>query len=232
MDPTHFEVEAGELTLSVQLRRSDRAQRMSLRVHLSGEGVILVLPKGVPLADGLRFARSKSDWIEGRLALLPVRVTFEDGAIVPLFGVPHVIRHRPDARRGVWVEDGIIHVSGGAEHLSRRLLDWLKREARDAIAPRARLHAATLGKQVNRITLRDPRSRWGSCASGGNLSFSWRLVLAPLSVLDYVVAHEVAHLVEMNHSDNFWRVVARLMEGAGAARSWLRRKGNELHRFG
>lgn len=233
MDPGHVDVDAGGQVLSIHLRRSDRAKRMSLRVHPSGTGgVVLVLPKGVPLAEGVRFARSKSDWISQRLALLPTRIPFADGAVVPLLGVPHLIRHRPDARRGVWAEEGIIHVSGQAEHLPRRLLDWLKREARAAIVPRARQHAATLGKQINRITLRDPRSRWGSCAPGGNLSFSWRLVLAPLPVLEYVVAHEAAHLAEMNHSDQFWQVVAHLMEGTGTARSWLRRKGGELHRFG
>lgn len=232
MDTARVVLEVGGRGLSVLLRRSGSARRMSLRVLPSGEGVVLVLPMGARVADGLDFARSKAGWIENRLVRLPERVPFEEGAVVPLLGVPHTIRHRPDARRGVWAEEDILHISGRPEHLSRRLADWLKREARDVIAPRAHLHAATLGKQVNRISLRDPRSRWGSCTSGGDLSFSWRLVLAPLPVLEYVVAHEVAHLVEMNHSEAFWRIVAGLVPDVGASRSWLRSRGGELHRFG
>ena len=231
-EPSHLDIDVGGKVVSVLLRRSDRAQRMSLRVPLSGDGVVLVLPKSAALTDGLRFAHSKSDWIEDRLALLPARVAFADGAVIPLFGIPHVLRHSSNTRCGVWAEDGVIFVSGKAEHLSRRVTDWLKRQARDAIALSARRHAAALGKDVGRITLRDPRSRWGSCAACGNLSFSWRLVLAPRPVLEYVAAHEVAHLVEMNHSDRFWRIVATLAEEMATARTWLRRNGGELHRFG
>jgi hypothetical protein len=160
------------------------------------------------------------------------RLPFVDGADLPLFGVPHRLRHAPFERRGVWVEDGVIHVCGQPEHFARRVGDWLKREARREIGRRAESMAAIVGKPIRRIRLTDPRSRWGSCNSRGTLAFSWRLVLAPADVLGYVVAHEVAHLVELNHSPAFWRVVGSLTAEAGAARSWLKRHGAQLHDYG
>ncbi|MEO5375825.1 MAG: M48 family metallopeptidase [Alphaproteobacteria bacterium] len=227
-----MDIKIGERLLPVVMRRSAAATRMSLRLAPAGESLLLVLPSDVPAAAGLAFVRTREDWISTRLSALPPRRPFADGATVPLLGVDHVIRHRPEARRGVWAEDGVIGVSGPGEHLPRRVGDWLLREARAAIAPRAQAYAGRIGRSVHRITLRDPRSRWGSCSSRGDLSFSWRLVFAPLPVLEYVVAHEVAHLEELNHSAAFWRVVDGLVDGVAEARGWLRRHGAGLHRLG
>src|SRR5690606_6087885 len=153
--------------------------------------------------SGLAFARERREWIRRQLDALPPRRPFVDGAEIPLLDVPHVLRHRPDARRGVWREGGALNVSGQAEHLSRRVHDWLREEARRLIAPRAQASAARLSRAAGRITIRDPRTRWASCSRDGAMSFSWRLALAPEWVLDYVVAHEAAHLVEMNHGPAF-----------------------------
>lgn len=228
--PPMVEIEGRAVPVTV--RRSARACRMSLRVDTMADAVILVMPDGVALSQGLRFVTAKRDWIAGRLAALPPRIAFADGAVVPLLGVAHTVHHRPEARRGVWCEDGSLHVSGRAEFLARRLKDWLKDHAQREVAARAYPMAERLGRRLAGIVLRDQRSRWGSCTSDGRLAFSWRLVLAPEPVLSYVVAHEVAHLVEMNHSPAFWRLVHQLMPDAAAPRHWLRLNGGTLHRYG
>ena len=222
---------------AVPARHSARARRLLLRVDPARGGPELVLPEGVDPARAEAFARQNLGWLRTRLAHLPNRVAFADGVAVPILGVEHRIRHRPAQRGGVWRvrgPDGSVelHVSGTAEHLARRGTDFLKAEAKRVITPRARAHADTVDRRAGRVTVRDTASRWGSCSSRGNLSFSWRLVLAPERVLDYVVAHEAAHLVEMNHSPRFWRLVGRLMPGYEPERAWLKRHGGRLHAYG
>lgn len=220
---------ADGLELAVRVNR--RARRISLKVDPALERAVLVLPGPGALDEGVSFARSRAPWLKGALARLPPRVAFADGALVPYRGRPHRIRHVP-ADRGVRCRDDEILVAGRPEHLERRLADWLKAEARRLLAIRATAHAAALERRVARIGVRDPRSRWGSCAPDGRLSFSWRLVLAPPEVLDYVVAHEVAHLVEANHGPGFWALVARLEPDYAPAKAWLKRHGPALHRYG
>ena len=152
--------------------------------------------------------------------------------MVPILGVEHLVRHRPDARGTVWLEAGEIHVAGGLEFLPRRLSDYLRRRARQEIAARVAVHAAHVAKPVKGVTVRDTTSRWGSCSPTGGLSFSWRLVLAPAAVLDYVVAHEVAHLAHFDHSPRFWGLVGQMIDDVEGPRRWLRDHGAALHRFG
>jgi predicted metal-dependent hydrolase len=205
---------------------------MSLRIDPQDGAVVLVLPPHLATSQGLAFAMSKADWLASRLAALPANIPFDDGMDLPLLGVPHRVCHDPAGRRGVWTTGGEIHVAGQAEHFARRLTDWLKRRAREEIVARALPMAASIGKPVGVIRLKDTRSRWGSCNSRGDLAFSWRLLLAPAEVLAYVVAHEVAHLSEMNHSAAFWRLVDSLVTHAGSSRAWLKRNGAQLHRYG
>lgn len=223
-------LDLGGHTVSVTVKRSALARRISLRVD-PARGAVLMLPQKARLADGERFLLAHRVWLAEKLARLPGRIALDDGATVPLLGVPHPIRHAPQARRGVWVEDGALLVSGLPEHVGRRVADFLKAEAKRLIVPRANDLAARLGRKAGRITVKDTRSRWGSCSSVGDLAFSWRLVLAPEQILDYVVAHEVAHLVEMNHSPAFWAVVEDLVGDARAPRRWLKVHGPGLHRF-
>ena len=152
--------------------------------------------------------------------------------LVQVLGVDHEIRHIPDLVGGTRRDDGVIRVGGRAEHVPRRVLDYLTGEARRELAVRARAKAALLGARVAAVTVRDTRSRWGSCSATGRLSFSWRLILTPDAVLDYVVAHEVAHLKEMNHSARFWAVCARLTAEVEAPRAWLKANGARLLRYG
>jgi predicted metal-dependent hydrolase len=212
------------------LRPSRRAKRIILRIDPVGT-VTLVVPRRTSRDEAVAFARSKADWLNDRLAALPVQVPFADGAFVPVLGRAHRIRHEPQSR-GVRLGRREIVVAGEIDHLSRRVADFLKREARRECAERANLFARRIGQRVARVTVRDPKGRWGSCSHRGRLSFSWRLILAPEWVLDYVIAHEVAHLVEMNHGPRFWRLVERLYPDSLRPREWLRRNGTRLHRYG
>lgn len=225
-----LEVDLGGRSVTVTVRRSAAARRLSLRLD-PALGPLLVVPARTRLAEAEAFLLGHRIWLAERLARLPPRVALVDGARLPLLGIEHEIRHEPQARRGVWAEAGVLHVSGRAEHLPRRVGDYLKAEAKRRIYGLAFDLAARLGRTPGRVTVRDTRSRWGSCSSRGDLSFSWRLVLAPESVLTYVVAHEVAHLAEMNHSPAFWLLVEELVGDPGPAKRWLKANGGRLHGY-
>ncbi len=225
-------IELGGREVALVVRRSARARRLALRIPGHDDSVELVLPARAAEADGLAFLRSRTDWVIERLERMPPRVPFADGAVLPLGGAPHVLRHVGGRGAPVRLDGNEILVTGRPDHMARRAGDWLRAEARRRIEPLAHRMAAEIGREVNRITIRNQKSRWGSCAPGGRLSFNWRLVLAPAWVLDYVVAHEVAHIAEPNHSPAFWAVVARLNPDAKAGRAWLRREGMDLHRYG
>jgi len=221
-----------DLSSSVVIRRSARARRISLKVDLRDGTVTLVLPPRATVAAGERFLAEQRHWVAQRLAALPAAQPLMDGATMPYRGVPHVIRHRPGSRGTVWIEQGEIHVAGAIEHLPRRLTDWLKRQARATLEPRVLELSASIGKRVRRVTVREMKTRWGSCSSEGQLSFSWRLILAPETVADYLVAHEVAHLLHMDHSPRFWAAVDRLTPHRRSGEAWLKRHGATLHRIG
>ncbi|MBI2586118.1 MAG: M48 family metallopeptidase [Rhodospirillales bacterium] len=225
----------GGRDVPIRVYRNPRARQIILRVDGvgdDGDGIVLTLPRRTDLAEGLELAREKRDWVLERLERLAPRVPFSAGARIPLGGVDHEIRHRPDGRGGVWRDGFAIVVSGRPEHLARRVRDWLREQARSEIATRVQEKACLLERAPGRITVRDTRSRWGSCSHDGNLSFCWRLVMAPMMVLDYVVAHEVAHLRWNHHGPRFWGTVATLTADAEAARRWLDDHGERLHRYG
>jgi hypothetical protein len=157
--------------------------------------------------------------------------------VIPLRGVDHRIVHRGSARGTVWIEiDGngerLLCVAGAEPHIPRRVRDFLKREAKSDLDGASKRAAHELGVAFKRVSIRDPSSRWGSCSTTGVLSYSWRLIFAPPFVLDYLAAHEAAHLIEMNHSRKFWRVVERICPHVARAKSWLDAHGSDLHRFG
>ena len=217
----------------VSIRVSPRARRVGLRIDPAERRVEVILPHGVAVKTGLRFLEAKRDWVAARLDALPQPVPFVEGALIPVLGVVHRIRRERDPTAPpVRIVDGEIRVRGDPAHLARRVRDHLIGAARAEITPRARRIAAQIGRDVARVNLRDTRSRWGSCSAQGNLSFSWRLILAPEPVLDYVVTHEVAHLVEMNHGPRFWALVARLAPDSAGPRAWLKRHRTRLLSYG
>jgi predicted metal-dependent hydrolase len=236
-EPSRLLVKHGSQIYSVRLRRHRRARRYTLRIHPSDREAILTMPPRGTIAEAKDFAQRHGGWIAARLGRLPKAAPFLPGTVVPLRGVAHRIVHRATMRGTVWTEvrdsgERILCVAGAMEHIERRVLDYLKREARKDLQKASLSYAQTLGVRVRRLSIRDQSSRWGSCTSAGSLSFSWRLILAPPYVLDYLAAHEVAHLVEMNHSARFWRVVAKVCPSVERAKSWLDTHGNDLHRYG
>ena len=239
--PTHIDLMHGGIAYKVTLKRAASARRFTLRVRSASRDVVLTVPVRSSLVAARAFAERHLDWIEKRLAQLPQPIRFVPGARIPVRGVEHLVVHRPGLRKTVWIEanpDGrssaatmLLCVAGEVGHIERRIRDYLKREAKADIEAAVRHHTTTIGKVARNITLRDTTSRWGSCSSKGSLNFSWRLILAPGYVLDYLAAHEVAHLVHMNHSDQFWALTARLAPGWMRAETWLKGHGIGLYRF-
>lgn len=220
----------------VRLRRHHQARRYTLRIHAANREVVLTMPPRGSVKQAKEFAQRHGPWIAARLGRLPDTVPFVHGTLLPLRGVDHRIEHRKGTRGTVWVEthtdSPLLCVAGGAPHVPRRVRDYLKREARRDLEVASRAAAQALEVDIRRVSVRDQSSRWGSCSSTGVLSYSWRLILAPPFVLEYLAAHEVAHLIEMNHSQRFWRLVERICPEMGRAKAWLDAHGAGLHRYG
>ncbi|MEX0752490.1 MAG: SprT family zinc-dependent metalloprotease [Xanthobacteraceae bacterium] len=221
----------------VRVRRHRQARRYTLRIQTATREVVLTMPPRGSLKEAQKFAQKHGGWIASRLGCLPEAAPFIPGVLLPLRGVPHHIVHCRDTRGVVWTESNgcgerLLCVAGDPAHINRRVTDFLKREARHDLERASRHYAERLGARIKRIAIRDPSSRWGSCSTTGVLSFSWRLILAPSFVLDYLAAHEVTHLIEMNHSARFWRLLEQLSPATKRAKTWLDLHGNNLHGYG
>lgn len=221
--------------MTYRLRTSPRARRITLRLAARDGSLQVTAPPTVSHRQVQAFLKSQSGWLAKRRATLPEPVPFAADQELPILGELYAIRHCPDARRGVWLEPGVLNVSGHCDHLPRRIEDFLRSYARQQLNQEARHRSGQLppdARPLGRITVRDTTSRWGSCSSSGNLSFSWRLVFAPREVFDYVVVHELAHLVHLDHSRAFWCLVKDMKSDFEFARTWLRREGSSLLRYG
>lgn len=220
----------------IEIKRHGSARRYTIRVREATRDIVLTMPPRGKLSRARSFAERNVAWITMRLKRLPGPVPFADGQTIPLRGVPHRIVHRPQARGTVWTEqtpDGaLLCVAGKTSHVARRIRDYLKQEARRDFQAASRHYAATLDVTIRSISIRDTASRWGSCSYNGALSFSWRIILAPPLVLDYLAAHEVAHRIELNHSKRYWKVVDSIFAERARAEKWLRTQGTSLHRYG
>lgn len=225
-------VEIAGRSIEVDIRRNPRARRLILRVNPWPGSATLVTPRFIDQKRAQRFVHEHSGWLTEKLALQPDPVSFSDGAEIPFRGRLHRLVSLPEPRGALICANDEIRVPGGPTHLNRRLTEWLKREARTAITASVHEHAAAFERTPSRITIRDQKSRWGSCSLSGNMSFSWRLILAPPEILDYVCAHEAAHLVQMNHGDKFWQLVKNRIADPDSANQWLNQRGSELHRYG
>ncbi len=224
------------VTHRVTLKRVATARRFTLRVKAANHEAVLTMPPRASLKTALAFAERHAEWIGTRLGALPGRIALLPGTLLPLRGVQHlIVLDRTVLRR---VQPGTAADGSPVLRVASRAADpagaghgFLLDEARRDLETAVRRHAAAAGKRVGRLTLRDTRSRWGSCSSRGTLNFSWRLILAPPLVLDYLAAHEVAHLVHLDHSDAFWSLTRSLAPEMDAAEAWLKHHGPGLHRF-
>jgi len=219
----------GDPPIPLILRRSAQAKRISLRISQLDGRVTLTMPKRLAEREAMDFARSKEAWIRKHLAARGDDVLVGIGSVLPLGG--QMVEVKAGLGRRVELTPDAVLVPGAPERAGKRLGAHLKELARDRLAGASDDYAARLGRSYARITLRDTRSRWGSCTSDGGLMYSWRLIMAPPQVLDYVAAHEVAHLAQMNHSPAFWAEVTRIYGDYAAPRKWLRSHGNALHRY-
>ena len=235
-----------DLGAPVEVRRHPGARRLTLRVSRTRRAVIVTLPVQCDLDEAGSFLHRNIAWVRERLDSLPVPVPFRDGAFMPLRGEPHRVvfagrnatapgskdKVRGTVRCCARAEYPELQVIGAPEHAPRRLREWLCTEALRDLDQRVAWHAERLRLKPKRIAVRDQSSRWGSCSTTGVLSFSWRLILAPSQILDYVAAHEVAHLKEMNHGPRFWALVRESMPAMDEAKRWLQIYGMDLHRYG
>lgn len=220
----------------VRLSVNPRARRISIRIDGRAGEAVLVAPSERKLAQALAFARTKAGWIAERLTARPEREALSPGATVPVFGRPArlVATGGAGAARLIEDADGPVIASGGeGEAYARRVENLLKRLARDTLVERTEVHRAALGQKPVRVSIGDPKSRWGSCTPGRRtIRYSWRVVMAPPEVIDYLAAHEVAHLVHADHSPAYWSVVERLVGDHRPFRKWLREHGPALHAVG
>jgi len=234
-EPKIVTLAVGAEVVPVRLRRSAGARRISLRVSEMARQVVLTVPKRAALSTALAFLERHAGWIGERRAAWTAPIALQEGAIFPLRGVAHrVVLAAPVGVPSLRLdgETPVIELpAADANALARRLSAFLKAEARRDLEAATAPHLAALDVQATAFRIGDPKSRWGSCSARGTLSFSWRLVLAPPYVLDYVAAHEVAHLRELNHSPRFWALVAGLYPEFEAAELWLKRHGAGLHRY-
>lgn len=219
--------------VTVNFRKHGTAKRIVLRLARDSTGVVVTIPKRVSRARGMAFVEKSVPWISRQLKLRKPQTALGHGSTIPLRGFPHQINaiHQRRGLISVDPESCAIHVPGDPKHLPRRLRDWLKALAKAELTEASNRYAKAMNVKLGRISIRDQKSRWGSCSSSGDLSYSWRLILAPPHVLDYVAAHEVAHRLEMNHGPRFWRQVLTHCPQAGEAKRWFKTHGTGLHRI-
>lgn len=220
---------SGRSDIVIQVKRSARSKRLNLRVSSLDGRITLTAPPKVPERQLQAFIAEREVWLRQNLDKLPAPSAIALGKSLPILGVAHQIARRASHR--VTHGDGFVHVPFDKPKPAARLQGYLKALARDHLVGESDKFAARLGIEYARLSLRDTRSRWGSCTQDKALMYSWRLVMAPFEVLSYVAAHEVAHLKFMDHSAQFWNQVGDLYGDYDAPRAWLKAQGASLHRF-
>jgi predicted metal-dependent hydrolase len=224
-----------DLPSHIALKRSRRARRLALRLDPQKRIFNLIVPYGVSFTRARKFVGAHEPWMREKLARLPASIPFAHGAVIPLMGREIRIKVSSDKtlkRTGITLNENELFVSTHLEDPTARIRRFLKNLARENLERASREKALLVGKTVKSVQVRDTKSRWGSCSHDERLSFSWRLIFAPPAVMDGVVAHEVAHMVHLDHSKDFWRLCRELSEDFIEARYWLRNHGSELMRYG
>ncbi len=227
-------LQIGSRAMPLTIREHPRSTRITLRIEPGAKGLSLTVPLGLKKDEIDGFLDRHQGWLLTKLARFPqAPSSLGAGSSIMLRGVAHEVEHTGSLRgvteAGLTEGRAVLRVSGLPEHSGRRIAAFLKKEARKDLEAAVQLHARGVRKPVRSITMKDTRSRWGSCSWDGNLSFSWRIVMAPPFVIDYLAAHEVAHLEQMNHGPEFWSLCRRLCPRTDEAKAWLKRHGSQLH---
>lgn len=218
-------LQIGQPPIEIQLRRKSNARRLTLR--LAADAVFLTVPNRTPIREAEAFAIRQEGWLRAKLADRPTRRPVQSVTTIMIEGQQRLIT--AGTGRVARLNETTLEVPGPPDKYPAKIQAFLKELARTRLTAASDTYARQIDRSYNKLTLRDTRSRWGSCTSTGNLMYSWRLIIAPPEVLEYVAAHEVCHLAEMNHSANYWRLVEKIMPDYKTHRSWLRRNGAELH---
>ena len=230
------EIEIKGKTTPLVARVNRRAKRLILSVDPVLGEIRVTAPSKRSLPEAVSFARERSDWIAGQMTTELAAKPFVEGGAMPYNGVNYEIVRRGGPRARIEIgtidDNPVIFVGGESAHINRRITDWLKKRARVELTERVDHFCEKLQQSRGAIRIRDTRTRWGSCSSDRVLSFSWRLVMAPPTIIDYVAAHECAHLVHMNHSPAFWRLIASMGVDARGATNWFKENGAVLFSYG
>lgn len=225
-----FELE-NEFDFPLRINSGWKNRRLTLRIDSKSRTVVLSLPKLCSTAKARRFITQHLDWIEENLAKLPPVKDFTDGETISVLGRQIRLCHLSDSLKAASEEDGVLYVGGDAAFFHRRVKDYIKREAKKEFWRRSKTLADKLGCPLVNVTLKDTKSRWGSCSSLNNINYNWRIALAPECVIDYLMAHEVSHLQHRDHSPAFWQCVKTLSPGATLGRTWLKAHGSDLYLY-
>ncbi|MFA5592240.1 MAG: SprT family zinc-dependent metalloprotease [Micavibrio sp.] len=224
-----------EISPRLKLSVSERAKRMALRLDPQNRLVHLVVPKRASMRTAYLFAEQNKDWIREKLRTLPRPVPFKNGEILPILGRERkiIVLYNPALKTtDILLKKDELLVLTNKTDPSVRIRRFLVDLAQEKLTELSLEKAARLRRKIAEVQVKDTRSRWGSCTEDGRLSFSWRLIFAPAKAFDYVVAHECAHLVHMDHSDNFWRVCERASRAYEEGKDWMHKNGHTLMRFG
>jgi len=221
--------ENGSPEINLSIRKSNKARRVSIRISGATKEVFLIIPKHVSVLNAKQFALEKEQWIRRQLKSKIVFSKVRLGSFVPIEGFDYLIESGKNKR--VKVESDKILIPSHSIDISKHVKAYLFELSRQRFFSKTKYYCELIGKNFSRINIKDPKTRWGSCNSKGNLMYSWRLILAPKSVLEYLVVHEVSHLVEMNHSTKFWQHVEKLMPNFRESQLWLKKNGQKLHSY-
>ena len=211
---------------NIFLTKSARTKHIFLKQNTKGE-IVLTYPRLCPKMLAISFAKKQLPWIQAHVLNAPKEIVFTPGDHICVLGQNYLLVH---GSRTLLLDKTLI-ISGDIGFFHRRVCSYVQKMLLPYLQQQVKKQTEHLSVQAKRITLRNTSSRWGSCSSNKNLSFCWKIAFAPQYVVDYLIAHEVAHLVHMNHAAQFWQLVDTLTPHRKQAEKWLKTNGQSLQRI-
>lgn len=225
-----IDIDGHLLTLVIQSH--NLAKRLRLKCDPFQRKIFLTHPEGARIKDIDAFFTKAHAWLRQQVSNATSRTDLKHGSTIPILGVNYLIQYQPGEKPDVQVDQGLITVKGDENRLQLVLGKWLRFHALGILKERSQKMATKIGVSIHKIKVRELKSIWGSCAADGSLTYSWRLVMAPAFVLDYICAHEVSHIKERNHGPKFWALVESICPDYKDAKAWLRKEGRILFSYG